>query len=697
MRSSSGLILQSYLLVAIIFLVLPSSVAARENVRVGVYENNPIIFHDVDGTASGHFIDILEEIAVEEGWHIEYVHGKFADLFDAVRNGDIDLLPAVAFTEARAKQLAFSDQTILTNWGQVYVRQGDELQSLLDLEDRIVGVQRADIHGQAMQRLLDKFGIAFGVVEYGTYRELFESLEEGVTEAVVVNRFFGTQNSRNYAVQSTPVVFNPIEIRYAVPLGDPAELLPALNERIASMKRNKNSVFHRSQLRWFGGIAVQHSPNWLMPAASAVGIVFMILAGMNLVMHRQVAARTAELVKARDAAHAASEAKSRFLANVSHEIRTPLNGLLGMLQILGDSPLSREQEEYVETALQSGRNLLTVINDVLDLSKIEAGALDIFVEPFSLRGTVGAVCELFNEEARRKGIGLRCEVALDAPDRLIGDAGKIRQILFNVIGNAVKFTRKGEVRVQALVLQQESVHVGDEPALLLRLIVSDTGIGIDPAMVERCFEPFSQIDASSTRAYGGAGLGLAIVRRITELMHGEVAIQSEANKGTEFRVTLPTRKAAPEEPSALQHMITSHGSVEPGTPLPLRVLIGEDNRVNRLALRRFLEKLGHEALEASNGREVLERLALERFDCVLMDVQMPVMDGVEATRRIRAGEVGAVNQNIPILAVTAHAMKGDREDFLAAGMNGYLAKPVERTDLRRTLAEMFRAQPSDSG
>jgi signal transduction histidine kinase/CheY-like chemotaxis protein len=653
-------------------------------IRVGVYDNRPIIFRDEDGEAAGFFVDILEQVARERGWRIQYVFDRWTNVFDAVRAGAIDLLPAVAYDEARSKFLAFSEQTLLTNWGQVYVRRDDSLQSLLDLRGRIIGVQRRDTHGAALLKAIDKFGIEYAVVEFDTYRQLFEALGMGIAEAVAVNRIFGTQNSGQYDVRATPVVFNPIELRFAAPLGDPRHLLPALDARVAAMMRERDSVYHRSQARWFGGVAPDVVPRWLLPGLSLVGAVLMLLAGMNMIMRRRVAERTAELVEARDAAHAASEAKSRFLANMSHEVRTPLNGLLGMLQILRDTGLDREQEEYVQTALHSGRNLLTVINDVLDLSKIEAGAMDVVEEPYSLSELVGGVCGLFVEEARRKGIGLSWETDAKNGDWLAGDPGRLRQMLFNIIGNAVKFTRSGGVHVLARVAAGQ-----DAASERLRIVVRDTGIGIDPGLVESCFEPFCQLDASSTRAYGGAGLGLSIVRRLADLMHGEVEISSEPDQGTEFLVILPTRSVGEHERPDRDAEQRARAAQTRAEPKGLRILIGEDNRVNRLAMRRFLEKLGHSPIEAGNGREVLDLLALERVDCVLMDVQMPIMDGLEATRRIRAGEVGAANRALPIVAVTAHAMKGDREQFLAGGMDAYLAKPVDREDLRRVLGELF--------
>ena len=384
------------------------------------------------------------------------------------------------------------------------------------------------------------------------------------------------------------------------------------------------------------------------------------------------------LIEARRTAESASLAKSEFLANMSHELRTPLNGVLGMLQLLQYTKLEKEQRESVAMALDSSRSLIKIINDILDLTKIEAGVVALRDEEFCLEECMETVVRSLGIDAKRKGLVIETTIDAAVPRRLLGDAGRIRQVLFNLVGNAVKFTEGGSVRLEVYSLPARGRNVR------MLFTVSDTGIGIREEDLDTIFEPFKQLDGSLTRRYGGTGLGLGIVRRLVAAMEGHISVESEQGQGTCFHFTIKVRRPAAEKPLIFA---PSGGATLSG--VPRKVLIVEDDPVNMIALRRIVEKLGHVASYAENGQQGLETLSQGDFDAVLMDIQMPVMDGLEATAAIRASDSPQI-RSIPIVALTAHAMRGDRERFLRAGMDDYLAKPVDLQELALTLEKMFR-------
>ena len=400
-------------------------------------------------------------------------------------------------------------------------------------------------------------------------------------------------------------------------------------------------------------------------------ILTVISVGAGVSISRRLAAN------ARDA-QAAARAKADFLAAMSHEIRTPMNGVTGTLHLLAATELDAQQRHYVSVARNSARMLLHLLNDILDVSKIESGRVSLERVPVSLEQLVDGVLSQFGHQAREKGVALASDMAADVPAWITGDPTRLQQIVVNLVSNAIKFTAKGSVTVRV------ARATGDGKAGDIEIAVADTGAGIAPEALSRIFEKFEQADRSTTRQYGGTGLGLSIVRQLSELMGGRVSVDSALGHGSTFRVVLPVE--ACDAPVALE----MDAAAEAGAPgLSLRILLAEDNAINQMIASAMLKNAGHTVRVVPNGREALEAVQADTFDVVLMDVQMPIMDGPSATRAIRALD-GSVAR-IPIVALTANSMAGDRETYLAAGMTDYVAKPIEPAQLFAALARVAGA------
>ena len=681
----------------------PDGGMAGRELRVGLYENAPKIYTAENGKPAGLFVELLDAIARKEGWRLDYVPCAWQDCLDRLGRGEIDLMPDVAFSVERAERFDFHRVSVANSWSQVYGHPDLAIQTLVDLADRRVAILKGGIQEQFLAQLLASNRIGYRAVPVDSLDDGYRAVLDGRADAVVTNSFFAARNGAKYRLEETPIIFLPSTLYYAARKGHGAELLARIDHHLTEWRANADSVYFEALRR-----AMAQPPEVLMPGWAKwlllvlLGGAFLLL-GVALLLRWQVEqrtrelrataeeltiqrdnlehlvnARTAELRAAKEEAEHLSRVKSDFLANMSHEIRTPMNAVLGMLYLALKGELPAAARNQLAKAQGAAHALLGIINDILDISKIEAGKLEIERIEFGLDAALESVTDAVAFQAEKKGVEFLIRYDATIPPLLIGDPLRLGQVLLNLCGNAVKFTEQGEVE---LAFRNLGASAGE---LTLQVCVRDSGIGMTPEQQGRLFEKFSQADQSTTRRFGGTGLGLAICRNLVELMGGRIWVEdSRPGKGTTicFTARLGVARHSPRD-----DLVEQVGPLLKG----VRVLVVDDNQVSREILADMLRFIHIEVGVCSDGLAALAELAAagERpWDLVLMDWRMPGMSGDEAAWRIRDDAAIAVKPKV--VMVTAHG----REDVMRlaeqAGVAGFLVKPVSPSTLLDTILSVL--------
>ena len=676
--------------------------SAERLVTIGLYQNAPKIYTAENGRPAGLFVDLIEAVARKEGWRLRYMPCEWVDCLSLLETGQIDLMPDVAFSAERAQRFDFNEVSVASSWSQIYVHPDLNIQSLEDLSGMRIAILQGGIQQAFLAQLLKEAKIAYQPVAVGGLTDGYQAVLDRQADAVVTNSFFAARNGARYRLRETPIVFLPSTLHYATGKGRNPQLLEGIDRHLQQWRQDSESIYFEAMRSAMASPPEVLVPRWAQLSLMAMIAGLLLLAADIFLLRRlvarrtqalldtaeelelerasledQVQARTAELTAAKEEAERLTRVKSDFLANMSHEIRTPMNAVLGMLYLALKSELTPALRNQLTKAQGAAHSLLGIINDILDISKIEAGKLNLETVEFGLDTVLEQLADAVGFQAEQKGIEFLIRHDPAIPVYLVGDPLRFGQILLNLCGNAVKFTEKGEVELCFHRLG------ASETDLQMQVCVRDSGIGMSPEVEANLFEKFTQADQTTTRRFGGTGLGLAISKNLAELMGGRIWVEdTQPGKGTTicFSVKLGIARQAQ---ARQRELVDQAGPLLKG----IRVLVVDDNEVSREILAEMLRYFQLDVDTAANGPGAIEALHASTYDLVLMDWRMPGMNGDEATQRIH--QDAGIRHQPRIVMITAYG----REDVMRlseqAGVDGFLIKPVSPSTLLDTILSVL--------
>jgi signal transduction histidine kinase/ActR/RegA family two-component response regulator len=615
-------------------------------------------------------VDVFNEVAGRLGLRLEWVPTA-GSLDQALETNKVDLWPVVSIREERRQRLHLTEPWLENRFCLLSLTERQ-----IWATDGVKGKRVGHLRFPQTIAMAERFLASSTLIPFDVRRDVITAVCEGKVDAGFVEaRYVDTALSKRPQGCETADLRVSIVNGATVPMG-----IAAHHSASATAERMRSEIARMAAegelfriIAMWNPFAASEAQTLFALSQAQARIRFFILAAVSLVIIALILLiQNRRVREAKLAADKASRTKSEFLANISHEIRTPMNGVMGMAELLLETPLNSEQREYVQIVRSSGDALLALVDDVLDFSKIEAGRLTIRREAFDLRTDLMDLCDLMAPRAEKKGLSLDLNYAPDLPAAVVGDSGRIRQIVLNYVSNAVKFTHQGNISIVATLLSHHDKEIW------VKIAVADTGIGIPESSQGRLFEKFTQVDSSTTRRYSGTGLGLAISKELAHLMGGSVALESTPGRGSTFWVELPLAVAEFAEATS------DRPSPRPRPDFrSCRVMLVEDNAVSQKLAASMLQRLGCDVTCASDGMEALQLFGSGTWDLIFMDCQMPGVDGYSAVRQIRSREAG--HTHVPVVALTAHVSEGERELCSSSGMDDYITKPLSSDELIKVI------------